>query len=211
MSEHFNISEDTALIVVDMQNDFLPGGSLPVAGGDQIISPINELSNKFYDAGAPVIFTQDWHPRGHYSFASSHPGKNPGDPIQEEGLGPILWPDHCVQNSLGAEINEKMQTEYAKAIIRKGYHLKIDSYSAFFDNDKKTKTGLAGYLRDLSIRTVVICGLALDYCCYYTAMDARSEGFELIFLKDLTRGIDQPVDNVQKALISMGNAGIIIH
>ncbi len=199
------LDETCALIIVDMQNDFLPGGSLPVAGGFEIIDEINTLAQKFSKKNLPVIFTQDWHPVNHKSFASAHANKQPGDVYEAPGIGPILWPDHCVQNSLGAQINDKMRLEFGTAIIRKGYHENIDSYSAFYDNDGKTKTGLAGLLRDLDVHTVYVCGLALDYCCYYTALDAVKENFEVVFLKSLTRGIDNPPGSISNAIKEMQN------
>jgi nicotinamidase/pyrazinamidase len=164
------ITTDSVLIVVDIQNDFLPGGSLAVPEGDQILEGINALSFKFYNQSARVVFTQDWHPKLHGSFASAHPGTKPGDPIKDFGLGPILWPDHCVQNTIGAELSSKIDTRFGIAVVRKGYHQNIDSYSTFFENDKTTKTGLAGMLKDLGIKKVFLCGLALDYCVFYSAM-----------------------------------------
>lgn len=210
MIPQLNIDEHSALLIVDMQYDFLPNGALPVEKGDEIISGINELAKKFYNDGGKVVFTQDWHPLGHKSFASAYEGKNPGDPISTPGLGPILWPDHCIQNTFGAQIHEDMLIHLAIAIIRKGYNPLIDSYSAFCDNDQQSKTGLAGFLKELNITKVYICGLALDYCCFYSAMDAKQEGFDVFFLKDLTRGIDQPVNNVQSSLQTMQSHGIRI-
>ncbi|MHA1111915.1 MAG: bifunctional nicotinamidase/pyrazinamidase [Promethearchaeota archaeon] len=205
------IKRRSALIVVDMQNDFLPGGALPVAEGDQIIDGINKLAREFYNKDRIVIFSQDWHPKGHASFASSHEGKNPGDLIEGvSGIGPILWPDHCVQNTSGAEINDKIEKKYGLAIIQKGTNPNIDSYSAFFENDKKTKTGLSDLLHDKRVKNVYVCGLALDYCCFYTAMDAKLEGFNVFFLKNLTKGIDLPENNIQISLDSMKSAGIEI-
>ncbi len=200
----------SALLIVDMQYDFLPGGALPVVDGDTLITGINDLAGQFSQYGGMVLFTQDWHPKGHKSFASSYPGKKPGDPIRTEGLGPVLWPDHCVQNTPGAVIHKDLLTHYASAIFRKGMNKEIDSYSVFFENDRKTKIGLAGYLRDNQIRNVVICGLALDYCCFYSAMDARREGFEVYFLQYLSKGIDIPPDNIVRALTTMQSAGIFV-
>ncbi|MBN2156903.1 MAG: bifunctional nicotinamidase/pyrazinamidase [Candidatus Lokiarchaeota archaeon] len=205
------IKKKSVLIVIDMQNDFLPGGALAVENGDQIIDGINKIAEKFFNEGNPVVFTQDWHPKNHASFASSHEGKNPGDTIKGiYGIGPVLWPDHCVQNTSGAAINERVQTKYGIAIVRKGYRQNIDSYSAFFENDHQTPTGLSNFLKGLGVKIVYICGLALDYCCYFSAIDAKSEGFEVIFLKNLTKGIDIPENNIQKALESMKNAEIVI-
>lgn len=206
--EDLNIKKNSALLIVDMQNDFLPGGSLAVPEGDQIITGINQLAQKFYQQQHPVVFSQDWHPKHHLSFASAHPNKNPGDPIEEVGLGPILWPDHCVQNTKGAEISDAIEKKYATTIIRKGYHPDIDSYSTFYDNDHKTKTGLAGLLKDLSIEALYIVGLALDYCCYYSALDAKNEGFKVEFLTDLMRGIDNPKGRINEVLEELKNKGI---
>jgi nicotinamidase/pyrazinamidase len=206
-----DIKRRSALLVIDMQNDFLPGGALAVAEGDQIIDGINELARKFYNKDRIVIFSQDWHPENHASFASSHEGKNPGDPIEGiPGIGPVLWPDHCVQNTSGAEINERLETKYGIAIVQKGTNPKIDSYSAFFENDKRTKTGLSDLLHEKRIKNVYVCGLALDYCCFYSAMDAKSEGFNVYFIKNLTKGIDIPENNIQKSLETMSNAEIEI-
>ena len=206
-----DIKRRSALIVVDVQNDFLPGGALPVDGGDLIINGINELAREFYNKDRIVIFSQDWHPKGHLSFASSHQGKNPGDPIEGvPGIGPVLWPDHCVQNTSGAEINEKIERKFGIAIIQKGTNPKIDSYSAFFENDKKTKTGLTELLHQKRIKNVYVCGLALDYCCFYTAMDAKTEGFNVFFIQNLTKGIDVPENNIQNSLNAMRTAEIEI-
>ncbi|MHA2287823.1 MAG: bifunctional nicotinamidase/pyrazinamidase [Promethearchaeota archaeon] len=197
-----------ALIIVDMQNDFMPGGALPVDEGDQIIDNINRVGNIFKNAGGIIVLTQDWHPKNHMSFASSHPGKEPGEEFQSEGIGPILWPDHCVQSSEGADFHSKLKVNLAHAIIRKGYNLNIDSYSGFIENDKKSETGLAGYLKSLEIKRIFICGLALDYCCYYTALDGIDLGFEVYFLVNLTRGIDLPPGNISKSLQIMRDKGI---
>ena len=208
--ENIEIDANSALLVVDMQNDFLPGGSLAVSEGDQIITPINDLIKKFHNNQGKIIFTQDWHPKGHLSFASEYENKKSGDLIDIPGLGPILWPDHCVQGTEGAKINQKMHHVYATAILRKGYRKEIDSYSAFLENDKLTKTGLAGMLIDLNIKKIFVCGLALDYCCFYTALDAKTQGFEVFFLKNFTKGIDQPLNNIQVSLDKMTQEGIQI-
>ncbi|MBD3351305.1 MAG: bifunctional nicotinamidase/pyrazinamidase [Candidatus Lokiarchaeota archaeon] len=203
------IDDRSALIVIDMQNDFLPGGALPVPDGDAIIDGINEIS-KLFKEKAIVIYSQDWHPIGHGSFASSYPDKEPGDEIDKQGVGPVLWEDHCVQNTKGAEFHDRMQDEYAICIIRKGYHKEIDSYSAFYDNDHKTSTGLAGILKELKIKNVFICGVALDYCCYFSAIDAKKEGFNVIFIKDLTKAIGNPEGIVEERLESMKKSNIKI-
>jgi len=186
------INQDDALIIVDMQYDFMPGGALPVKEGDQIIDGINNLAVKFNTTHNIVVLTQDWHPQDHLSFASNHPGKSPGDEYQTEAIGPVLWPDHCVQGSKGAEFHKKLDKNLAHVIIRKGYNPHIDSYSGFIENDKKSETGLAGYLKSLNIKRIFVCGLALDYCCFSTTIDGVDFGFEVYFLIDLTKGIDLP-------------------
>lgn len=202
------IEADSALLVVDMQYDFLPGGALPVQKGDEIIEKINELIEIFYSKHGKIVFTQDWHPFRHLSFASAHKGTQPGDSIDLLGIGPILWPDHCIQNSKGSQIHEKMHIDKSIAVIRKGYNSEIDSYSAFLENDKRTKTGLAGFLHELKIKSIYICGLATDYCCYYSAMDGKAAGFNVFFLENLTRGIDLPKGNIIRAKENMQSYGI---
>jgi nicotinamidase/pyrazinamidase len=197
-----------ALIIVDMQNDFIPGGALPVEEGDLIIDGINEIAKRFKKNEGYVVLTQDWHPKNHKSFASSYPGKNPGDEYQSEGIGPVLWPDHCVQNTKGAEFHKDLKTELADKIVQKGTNPEVDSYSGFLDNDKKSKTGLADYLKSVNIERIFICGLALDYCCYFTAMDGIDFGFKVYFLVDLTKGIDLPPGNISTALKNMREKGI---
>ncbi|TNF20057.1 MAG: bifunctional nicotinamidase/pyrazinamidase [Rhodobacteraceae bacterium] len=175
-----------ALIVVDVQNDFCPGGALAVAGGDEIVDPINALMAG-YDA---VILTQDWHPEGHSSFASEHPGKAPFEMI-EMPYGPqVLWPDHCVQGSEGGKFHDWLNTTRADMIIRKGFRPGIDSYSAFFENDHETATGLEGYLRDRGISDLHLVGLATDFCVAYSAEDAARLGFQVTVLTELCRAID---------------------
>ncbi|MFX0183216.1 MAG: bifunctional nicotinamidase/pyrazinamidase [Candidatus Hodarchaeota archaeon] len=197
------ISEKDALVVVDIQNDFLPGGSLAVTDGDKIIPGVNTLGSKF-QKDQPIIFTQDWHPKDHHSFASVHSGKKPYDNFEAQGIGPVLWPDHCVQGSSGADFPSKLNTVMAKLIIRKGYRKTIDSYSTFLENDKKTETGLRSYLEGLKIERIFLCGIALDYCVFYSAMDARNYGFdEVIVVVDLTKPVNSPENSVSLALNSM--------
>lgn len=203
-----DLSYQDALIIVDMQNDFMPGGALPVEEGDQIIDNINRIAEIFKENNGLVVLTQDWHPENHMSFASSHPDKDPGDEFHSEGIGPILWPDHCVQDSKGANFHDKLKVKLAHAIIRKGYNHSVDSYSGFIENDKKSETGLAGFLKSLNIKRIFICGLALDYCCYFTALDGLDFGFEVYFLVNLTRGIDLPPGNITKSLQQMRDKGI---
>jgi len=185
-----------ALIIIDVQNDFCPGGALAVPEGDKIIPTINKLSNMF----EKVIATQDWHPKNHVSFASNYPGKKEYDIIEHKGIEQVLWPDHCVPGTKGAEFQSDLETERVNLILRKGDNPEIDSYSAFRENDKKTITGLEGYLKNLDIKETYICGLALDYCVFYSAMDAKQLGFETYVIIDATKGIDSPENNIDKAL-----------
>ena len=174
-----------ALIVIDVQNDFCPGGALAVPNGDEIVAPINAMMPDF-DA---VILTQDWHPAGHSSFASSHPGKAPYD-LVEMHYGPqVLWPDHCVQGTPGAEFHPDLRTD-ADLILRKGFRSAIDSYSAFFENDRTTPTGLEGYLRTRGIDRLTLVGLATDFCVHYSAVDAARLGFDVTVRTDACRAID---------------------
>jgi len=206
--KNMHIDNTYALIIIDMQNDFMPGGALPVDEGDQIIDSINQISKIFKENNGKIILTQDWHPKNHKSFASNYNNKNPGDEYQSEGIGPILWPDHCVQGTKGAQFHDKLNIDLAHAIIRKGYNPEVDSYSGFIENDKKSETGLKGYLKALKIKRIFICGLALDYCCYFTALDGIDFGFEVYFLVNLTRGIDLPPGNISKSLQHMKKKGI---
>ncbi len=176
-----------ALIIVDVQYDFLPGGSLAVAKGDEIIPVINYIQ-KDYDL---LVATQDWHPDNHLSFASQHEGKLPFEVIDLFGLEQVLWPDHCVQGSYGAEFSEDLNMDRVEAIFRKGMERNIDSYSGFFDNGKRKDTGLAGYLKARKVDEVHVCGLAADYCVYFTAMDALAEGFKTSIISKATRAIDK--------------------
>lgn len=175
-----------ALLVVDVQYDFCPGGSLPVPEGDTIIPLINALSARF----DRVILTQDWHPPGHSSFASTHSGRQPYDTVTMRYGEQILWPDHCVQGSRGADFHADLETDRAELIIRKGFRKEIDSYSAFFENDHETVTGLAGYLRERGIDTLYIAGLATDFCVHWSAVDGRKLGFNVFVVEDASRGID---------------------
>lgn len=200
------VTDKDALIIVDLQNDFIPSGALAVNHGNEIIEPINSLAEKFHDRGNIIVMTQDWHPPGHLSFASSH-DKKPFEPYESEGIGPVLWPDHCVQGSRGAEFHPDVETRFAKAIIRKGYNPKVDSYSVFIENDMKTYTGASGYLKTLGRTRIFICGLALDYCVYYSAKDGRDLGFEIVIPIDLSKAIDSPQDHLSNALDLMVKKG----
>jgi len=175
-----------ALIIVDLQNDFLPGGALAVNEGDKIIQRINQLQEK-YDI---IVATQDWHPSQHKSFASMHAGKEPFDVIDLNGTRQVLWPDHCVQGSKGAELHKDLNQNKIRAIFRKGMNPEVDSYSAFFDVNKKNPTGLDGYLKSLNVTSVFVCGLAADYCVYYTAKDALELGYTTSILEGSTKAIN---------------------
>ena len=175
-----------ALLVIDVQNDFCPAGALEVAGGNEIVPYINKEMVK-YDC---VVLTQDWHPKGHSSFATSHEGKNPLELIKMPYGDQVLWPDHCVQGSKGAEFHPDLNIEQANAIIRKGSNPFIDSYSAFFENDRKTSTGLDGYLKSLEIEKISLVGLATDFCVNYSAQDAANLGYKVSVLEKMCRAID---------------------
>jgi nicotinamidase/pyrazinamidase len=180
------IGASDVLLVVDIQNDFCPGGRLAVPKGDEVVSLINRLSQRF----SHVVLTQDWHPPGHTSFASTHPGKQPFDVISLSYGSQVLWPDHCVQGGTGAAFHKDLQIPHAELILRKGYQNAIDSYSAFYENDHKTATGLGGYLRERGLKHIVLAGLAFDFCVRYSAEDACREGFEVTVVEDACRGID---------------------
>lgn len=175
-----------ALIVVDVQNDFCPGGALAVPRGDEVVPVINRIAARFEN----VVLTQDWHPRGHASFASSHPGKKPFETIQLPYGEQVLWPDHCVQGSAGAAFHKDLDVTKAQLVIRKGFHREIDSYSGFFEADRETTTGLAGFLKEKGLRQLYVCGLATDFCVAWTALDARATGFEVSVIDDACRAID---------------------
>jgi nicotinamidase/pyrazinamidase len=174
-----------ALLLIDIQNDFLPGGSLAVPGGEEIMPLVNALQPQY----ELVVATQDWHPAQHQSFASQHPGRQPFEQIDMHGLPQTLWPDHCVQTTPGAEFSAALDQHRIEAIFRKGTNLEIDSYSGFFDNGHRKSTGLADYLRGRGVREVHLCGLAADFCVNFSALDALQEGFEVVFLEDATRAI----------------------
>lgn len=174
------------LLVVDAQNGFVPGGNLSVPRGDEIIPLANRVAQSFRN----VVLTQDWHPAGHISFASRHPGKRPFDTIRLPYGEQILWPDHCVQGTRDADFHPALSIPHAQLVVRKGYHPEIDSYSAFLEADRKTHTGLAGYLRERGLRRVFIGGLATDFCVAWSALDARGMEFEVLVIEDLCRAID---------------------
>jgi nicotinamidase/pyrazinamidase len=199
LTESVRIKDTDALVIVDIQNDFMPSGTLGVRNADAIVAPVNRLAEEFHSHENTVVMAQDWHPAGHLSFASSH-GLKPFDQYECAGIGPVLWPDHCVQGSFGAELHPQMQVKLANAIVRKGYHPKVDSYSTFIENDKRTHTGLSGYLRTLGKERIFLCGLALDYCVFYSAVDGRDLGFEIVVPIDLTKAIDSPPGQLPNAL-----------
>lgn len=180
------MSADSVLLVVDVQNDFLPGGRLPVPRGDEVVPVVKRLAARF----ANVILTQDWHPAGHISFASRHPGRQPFEAVELAYGTQVLWPDHCVQGSRGADFAAGLDLPQAQAVIRKGYHAHTDSYSALLEADRVTPTGLAGMLRERGIGRVYICGLATDFCVAWSALDAQAAGFETYVVEDACRAID---------------------
>ena len=191
------------LIVVDVQNDFCPGGALAVPKGDEVVPLINRLAVRFDN----VVLTQDWHPRDHTSFASSHPGKKPFESADLPYGTQVLWPDHCVQGTRGAAFHEKLNLGKAQLVIRKGFHRDIDSYSAFLEADRKTTTGLAGYLKERGLKSLFVCGLATDFCVAWTALDARKAGFEVSVIEDACRAIDLE-GSLKRAWAQMAAAGV---
>jgi nicotinamidase/pyrazinamidase len=186
MSTPIEPGNDDVLIVVDVQNDFCPGGALAVPRGDEVVPVINRLAVSFRN----VVLTQDWHPRGHLSFASSHSGQQPFATVAASYGPQVLWPDHCVQQTPGADFHHDLEIPHAGLVIRKGMNRLIDSYSAFYENDRETPTGLVGYLRERGIRRVFLAGLAFDFCVRYSAEDARRENFIVTVIEDACRGID---------------------
>ena len=196
---------DEAILVIDVQNDFCPGGALAVAGGDEIVAPINALVPEF-----PVrVFTQDWHPANHLSFASQHEGAAPMS-LTEMPYGPqVLWPDHCIQGSEGAAFHADLATNPADLVIRKGFRREIDSYSAFFENDHETPTGLDGYLKSRGVEAVTLVGLATDFCVNYSAIDAAKLGFKVTVIESLCRAIDFD-GSLEAARDGMREAGVTL-
>jgi nicotinamidase/pyrazinamidase len=197
------IAENDVLVVVDVQNDFCPGGALAVPRGDEVVPIVNRLATAFRN----VILTQDWHPRGHLSFASAHPGRRPFETIAAPYGPQVLWPDHCVQATLGAEFHRELNIPHAGLVLRKGTNPAIDSYSAFYENDHATPTGLTGYLRERSVARVFLAGLAFDFCVRYSAEDARREEFAVFVIENACRGID--IDgSVSATRAALGALGI---
>lgn len=192
-----------ALVLVDLQKDFLPGGALAVEQGDRVVPIANELAARF----PIVVATQDWHPPDHQSFAVSHPGRRPGDEIDLHGLSQVLWPVHCVQGTRDAALHDDLHAPQAQLVIRKGFHREVDSYSAFVEADRRTSTGLAAYLKARGIARLFLCGLATDYCVAWSALDARTEGFEVTVVEDACRAIDLN-GSLAKAWADMTAAGV---
>lgn len=195
-----------ALMVVDIQNDFCPGGALAIRDGDRVIPIINQIQPVF----DTIIATQDWHPPEHVSFAENHPGKKVYDVIDINGISQVLWPPHCVSGTTGADFHPGLETRRFKVILHKGTNPDLDSYSIFLENDKKTPTGMTGYLRSLEITRVFLSGLATDYCVFYSALDAVSFGFETSVVIDACRGVDVPSGNTEKAIRFMKRSGVKI-
>jgi nicotinamidase/pyrazinamidase len=202
MTEKIAVLESDVLLVIDIQNDFCPGGRLAVPRGDEVVPLINRLAERF----SHVLLTQDWHPRGHCSFASAHPGRRAFETITLAYGEQVLWPDHCVQGTPGAEFHKDLRVSHAELVLRKGYHRDIDSYSAFYENDHKTPTGLAGYLRERGLKRVYLAGLAFDFCVRYSAEDAHRGGFNVFVIEDACRGIDVEgsVEATHKSLAGHG-------
>ena len=212
----YQIGPGDALIVVDPQNDFCPGGALAVAGGEEIMAPVAALAQRFRAAGGLVVVTQDWHPKGHESFASSHQGASPFGSTQMPYGEQVLWPDHCVQGTRGADFHADLADaiDAAHLIVRKGYNPHVDSYSAFFENDKETPTGLGGWLKEKGVERCFFVGLAYDFCVAYSALDAaQRHGLEAIVLKDLSRAIAMPTGDgttVDAAEAGFRDAGVAV-
>jgi nicotinamidase/pyrazinamidase len=191
------------LIIVDLQNDFCPGGALAVTDGDAVVSVANSLMDRFRH----VVLTQDWHPVAHSSFASVHPGKHPFESVEMSYGSQTLWPDHCVEGSPGAAFHADLHTDRADLVIRKGRNPAIDPYSAFYENDRTTPTGLSGYLSARSLTRLFLVGLATDFCVYFSAMDARREGFDVVLIEDGCRAIDLD-GSCAAAMVTMRDSGV---
>ncbi|MDF2440814.1 MAG: nicotinamidase/pyrazinamidase [Abditibacteriota bacterium] len=194
------------LILVDVQNDFCPGGALAVSEGNAVVPIINDIQ-KYFDL---VVATQDWHPRDHLSFAANHAGKTPGEVIELNGCPQVLWPAHCVQESEGARLRTDLDTSRIARIFQKGQHREVDSYSGFFDNDHATATGLGDYLHEQGATAVYVCGLATDYCVKFSALDAKSLGFETYLIQDASRGVNLQSGDDAAAIEEMRVAGVTI-
>jgi nicotinamidase/pyrazinamidase len=199
-----DVIKGSALLVIDVQNDFCPGGNLAVESGDEVVPVINRLMPAF----SRVVATQDWHPPNHVSFASIHIGRKPLDLFDAEGIEQVLWPDHCVQGTRGAELHPRLEAGRIGLVLRKGMRPGLDSYSAFFENDRRTDTGLRHYLKGMKLRDLYVCGLATDYCVLASALDARRLGFRVTLVLDACRGVDFPKGSIEKAIASMQKAGV---
>jgi len=195
-----------ALILVDIQNDFVPGGALAVPRGDEVVFVANRVQRSF----DLVVATQDWHPAGHGSFAANHPGRNPGDVIDLDGLAQVLWPIHCVQHTHGAEFVAELNTDSIAKVFRKGTDPLIDSYSGFFDNGRRKATGLGDYLTSRGVTEVFVMGLATDYCVKFTALDAVRLGFKTFLIEDGCRGVELAKGDSARAIMEMKRAGVIV-
>jgi len=195
---------ERALLVIDVQNDFCPGGSLAVPEGDRVVPVVNRLAPRF----AKAVATQDWHPPGHVSFASSHPGASPFQSLELPGAGrQLLWPEHCLAGSRGAELHPELELAPFSLLVRKGTRVELDSYSAFFENDQRTPTGLGACLRELGCGELYLCGLATDVCVYHSALDALRLGFAVRLVEDGCRGIDLPAGSLRERLRELSDAG----
>ncbi len=193
----------SALLVIDLQNDFCEGGALAVHEGDQTVAPVNAISPLF----THIVLTQDWHPKGHVSFASSWPGHDIFDSVEAEGIPQVLWPDHCVQGSHGADFHPGLDTDRASMVLRKGARPRLDSYSAFFENDRTTPTGLDGWLRVLGVSELYVAGLATDFCVLFTVLDGLRLGYSLHVIEDAVRGVDIPPGGNARAVNAMRREG----
>jgi len=202
MTQKIKLTDTDVLVVIDVQKDFCAGGALAVQNADSVVGPVNALIDKF----ANVAISQDWHPRGHTSFYTSHPGKKPFETVEMSYGTQILWPEHAVAGTSGAEFHPDLNTTKARAIIRKGTNLDIDSYSTFFENDRKTPTGMAGYLRRNGFRRVFLCGIATEYCVGFSALDGRAEGFDIYVVTDATARFDN--DDYAPMIASWNESGI---
>ena len=201
----------TLLLIIDVQNDFCPGGALGVDMGDKVVEPLNRLASFFAERGGRVVATQDWHPANHVSFAASHSGKKTGDTVDLPTVkAQFLWPNHCVQGSRGADFHAELDLKPLNLIIRKGFRTELDSYSAFFENDRRTSTGLDGFLKALSIDTLVLGGLATDYCVLYSALDAAALGYKTFVASDAVKGVGIPAGSVERAFTLLKEAGVVV-
>ncbi len=204
MTERMTPKDDDLLLVIDVQNDFCSGGALAVPDGEAVVPVINALAARF----GHVVLTQDWHPGGHLSFASSHAGRQPFETTELDYGTQVLWPDHCVQGTAGAAFHADLALPQAELVLRKGFRPAIDSYSAFFENDQTTPTGLGGYLRERGLGRVFLCGLATDFCVQFSALDARHLGFETVLVEDACRAIDLE-GSLAAARTKMAEAGVV--